>query len=88
MAIVDKPVDPASLAIPAPFVNSFQVLFTGTTIRVAFAERVAGEPFNYRSAIVMGHADAKQLADALLASLERAAATFAVKTPPTTKAPG
>lgn len=57
--------DPAAMVIAAPFVNQFQIVRIGGTVRIAFAEGFRGEPSNYRSAVSMSYADARTLADSL-----------------------
>jgi hypothetical protein len=65
----NAPLDPASLEIPAPFVNKFQILVAGGNVRIAFAEGFQGQPSNYRSAVAMSVADARDLAIAIIDSL-------------------
>jgi hypothetical protein len=61
--------DPQALAVPAPFVNKFQILVAGGNVRLAFAEGFADQPGNYRSAVSMGAQDALELAVAIITSL-------------------
>jgi hypothetical protein len=58
-----------SLEIPAQFVNLFQILVSGSNVRIAFAEGFQGAPVNYRAAVMMTAADARQLAAAILTSI-------------------
>lgn len=72
---VNIPLDPAGFAVAAPYVNRFQMMGTSTgLVRIAFAESY-GEPqtAQYRGAFVLTLDDAKQLADAIYASVEAAA---------------
>ena len=61
--------DPAAMEIPAPFVNQFQIVLVGGNLRISFAEGFAGEPSNYRSAVMMSSSDALALASSILNSL-------------------
>jgi hypothetical protein len=69
MSEKNAPLDPASLEIPAPIVNKFQILVAGGNVRIAFAEGFQGQPTNYRSAVALTAADALELAMAILDSL-------------------
>ncbi len=62
-------VDLLSLEVPAPYVNKFQILASGGTLRVAFAEAIPNISTNYRSAVVMNLEDARELAEAILRTL-------------------
>ena len=66
--MADK-VDPEAMELPAPFVNQFQVLVAGANVRISFAEGFAGQPSNYRSAVVMSIADARELALAVFGNI-------------------
>jgi hypothetical protein len=63
-------IDIMAMEIPAPFVNQFQILVTGNNIRISFAEGFRGQPSNYRSAVVMSEADARDLAISILQNIQ------------------
>ena len=77
MTITCRPVDPEAMAIPAPYVNGFQIsTLQGGLVRIAFAEALAaGAKGNYRAAVMMPVRDAREMALAILNVLGR--------TPPT-----
>jgi len=62
-------IDSAALRLSASFVNQFQIVVTGTNVRIAFAEGFSGQGTNYRSAVMMSEADARELALSILTSL-------------------
>jgi hypothetical protein len=68
MTVTSTPIDPEALAIPAPFVNRFQIsTLEGVLVRIAFAEKlVAGAKQNYRAAVMMPAGDARELALTIL----------------------
>lgn len=66
-------VDPLAMELPAPFVNQFQILVAGTNVRLSFAEGFKNQISNYRAAVMMSEADARELAIAILGSLQGSA---------------
>jgi hypothetical protein len=68
MAVAKTQVDPAVMALPAHFINRFQIatLAAGTLVRVAFAEATTPTSVNYRAAVMMTAAEAKELAASIL----------------------
>jgi hypothetical protein len=59
--------DTKAIELPAPFVNRFQVAaYPGGLVRISFAEAMAPGSENYRSAIIMETANARDLAHTLL----------------------
>jgi hypothetical protein len=63
------PVDLGAMMLPAQFVNRVQVLAAGPNLRMAFGEGFAGGNVIYRSAVTMTIQDAKEVAEAILATL-------------------
>ncbi|HXQ12152.1 MAG TPA: hypothetical protein VN805_14245 [Caulobacteraceae bacterium] len=61
--------DNLAMETPAIFINQFQVLVAGQTVRIAFAEGFAGQSPSYRSAVAMSVEDARTLANTILANL-------------------
>lgn len=68
-AEISTALDASALELPAPFVNKFHILVSGSNVRLAFAEGFAGQPSNFRSAVVMSASDARDLAQAILETL-------------------
>lgn len=66
----DVAFDPAALSVPAVYANRFQVTVVGSFVRVAFAEGMEGKNFQYRTAVVMNIADARELTQAVNATVE------------------
>ena len=62
-------IDPAALRIAAPFINQFQILVSGGHVRISFAEGFRGQSSNYRSAVTLSEADARDLAHSILSSI-------------------
>ncbi len=70
MTVRSTPIDPEALAIPASYVNKFQIsILDGTLVRLSFAEVLGSSPVRYRAAMMMNEANAKQLALAILTML-------------------
>jgi len=68
MTVTSAPIDPEALAIPAPYVDRFQIsTLEGVLVRIAFAEALAvGAKGNYRAAVMMTASNAKELALTIL----------------------
>jgi hypothetical protein len=68
MAVTSAPIDQEAIAIPAPYVNRFQISsLEGVLVRIAFAEALApGAKGNYRAAVMMPASDARELALTIL----------------------
>jgi hypothetical protein len=69
MTVTCKPIDPEALAIPAPYVNRFQIsILRGALVRIAFAEALAAgaKGRSYRAAVMMPAGDAREMALAIL----------------------
>jgi hypothetical protein len=63
------PINPRSMETPAVFINHFQMMVIGgVLVRLSFGEMAPGGPV-YRSTILMGAEDARQIAQAILTSL-------------------
>jgi hypothetical protein len=77
MTVTSAPIDPEALAIPAPYVDRFHIsTLQGVLVRIAFAEvLVAGGEANYRAAVMMPAANARELALTILNALGPAAPT-------------
>jgi hypothetical protein len=70
-------VDPAALALPAPFVNIYQVtVLADGVVRFSFAERLRGvDDDAYRAAVTMSSTCARELALSVLTMLGTTPAT-------------
>lgn len=68
MTVVSARIDQEAPAIPAPHVDRFQITSSnGILVRMSFAETLAaGETADYRAAVTMPAADARQLASTIL----------------------
>ena len=68
MTVTSTPIDPEALAMPAPYVDRFQVsTLEGVLVRMAFAEALAaGAKGNYRAAVMMSASNARELALTIL----------------------
>jgi hypothetical protein len=68
MTVTSEPIDQDALAIPAPYVDRFQITsLNGVLIRISFAEALAvGEKAHYRAAAMMPADDARELALTIL----------------------
>jgi hypothetical protein len=71
MTVSSAPVDPEALAVPAPYVDRFQITaFPGALVRIAFAEALTADAKgNYRVAVMMPAANARELALTILNAL-------------------
>ena len=66
MTVTLEPIDPDAVALPATFVNRFQITLLGELlVRLSFAEALPPGS-QYRTAIIMTAADAKELAMTIL----------------------
>lgn len=79
----NTPIDTKAMETPSHFINYFQVLAQGPTIRVAFAEAGPMQPPNYRTAIVLTVQDAKELGQLLTGENNEHQATKENLTPST-----
>jgi hypothetical protein len=77
MTVTSTPIDPEALALPAPYVNRFQLTtLEDALVRIAFAEAVAdGAMGNYRAAVMLSASNARELALTILNVLGRAPPT-------------
>ena len=77
MTVTSAPIDQEALAIPAPYVDRFQIsTLEGVLVRIAFAEAlVAGEKAHYRAAVMMPASNARELALTILTVLGTAPPT-------------
>jgi hypothetical protein len=68
MTVTSAPIDQEALAIPAPYVDRFQISsLEGVLVRMSFAEALAaGEKAHYRVAVMMPANDARELALTIL----------------------
>ena len=68
MTVMSAPLDQEALAIPAPYVDRFQISnLNGALVRMSFAEALAaGEKAHYRAAVMMPANDARELALTIL----------------------
>jgi hypothetical protein len=68
MTVTSTPIDPEALALPAPYVNRFQLTtLEDALVRIAFAEAVAdGAMGNYRAAVMLSASNARELALTIL----------------------
>jgi hypothetical protein len=64
------PVNPKSLETPAVFINHFQMtVLGGRVVRLSFGEAAPPHEAVFRSTILVGVEDARQIAQAILTSL-------------------
>ena len=77
MTVTSAPIDPEALAIPAPYVDRFQIsMLQGVLVRIAFAEALAASAKgNYRAAVMMPAGNARKLALTILNALGAAPPT-------------
>ena len=77
MSVASAPIDSEALAIPAPYVNRFQIsMLEGVLVRIAFAEVLTADgKGNYRTAVMMPAAGARELALTILNALGAAPPT-------------
>jgi hypothetical protein len=76
MTTKSTPVDPAALAVPAQFVNRFQVtIVDGTLVRVSFGEALGSDADAYRAAVIMTVSNARELALSMMTMLGTTSAT-------------
>ncbi len=77
MTVESTPIDPEALAVPAPYVDRFQITaFPGALVRMAFAEALTADgKAHYRAAVMMAAADARELALTILNALGTAPQT-------------
>ena len=68
MTVTTAPLDQEALAIPAPYVDRFQIAnLNGALVRMSFAEALAaGEKAHYRAAVMMPADAARDLALTIL----------------------
>jgi hypothetical protein len=68
MTVTSAPIDQESLAIPAPYVDRFQISsLNGVLVRISFGEALAaGGKAHYRAAVMMPANDARELALTIL----------------------
>ena len=68
MTVTTAPLDQEALAIPAPYVDRFQISnLNGVLVRISFAEALAaGEKAHYRAAVMMPADAARDLALTIL----------------------
>lgn len=68
MSVTTAPLDPESLAIPAPYVDRFQISnLNAVLLRISFAEALAADgKGNYRAAVMIPAAAARELALTIL----------------------
>lgn len=67
MTVRSTPIDQEALAISVPFVNRFQITKVNETfVRISFAEALGSSRRNYRAAVIMSAADAKEIALSIL----------------------
>ncbi len=65
----DVPLDLGAMKLPALYINRVQVLVSGPNVRMAFGEGFSGGNTIYRSAVTMTIQDAREVAEAILATL-------------------
>ena len=66
-AVVSSPIDPAALAVAAPYVDQFQITYLGgALVRLSFAEALDPGQGNYRAAVMLPAANARELALTIL----------------------
>ena len=77
MTVTSAPIDQAALAIPAAYVDRFQVTnLEGVLVRIAFAESLTADAKgNFRVAVMMPAGNARELALTILNFLGTAPTT-------------
>jgi hypothetical protein len=77
MTVTSASIDQEALAIPAPYVDRFQITsLNGGLVRISFAEVLAAnEKAHYRAAVMMPANDARELALTILNMLGTAPQT-------------
>lgn len=65
MSVTAAAMDPNAMAVPALFVNQFQIANFGGLVRISLAE-AADTGANYRVAVVLSDANARELALSIL----------------------
>ena len=67
MAVESSPIDPDAMAVPAPYVDRFQITYLGgALVRLSFAEALGPGQGSYRAAVMMPAASARELALTIL----------------------
>lgn len=76
MTVKSQPADPNAQAMPAPFVNRFQISSVDQLVlRIAFAEAALPDNTHYRAAVTISAANAKELALTILTLVGTTSAT-------------
>jgi hypothetical protein len=76
MTVTSGTIDPLALALPAPFVNRFQLTKADATlVRLSFGEKLGTDATAYRAAVTMSAAAAQELALSILTILGKTSAT-------------